>query len=123
MNTYFYLFIFFGGGAGHLLIIFHIRVAIKARDDREVMKEATFISSSAAPTDHGALSSTEHRERSTNLILWMKTSRGGGIGSEKIAFGQTSDPHREVPWCVKWLHICIRVMMLSVSFGTSDSDK
>ena len=47
------------------------------------MKEATFISSSAAPTVQRALSSPQHRDQSSNLIWWMNTSQGGEIQGSK----------------------------------------
>lgn len=45
---------------------FFYEAAIKTRDDTELMEEATFISSSAAPRLHGALSSPEHTDPSAN---------------------------------------------------------
>lgn len=60
-----------------------LQAAIKTRDATELMKDATFISFSAASRVHRALSSPKHRDQSANLILWMNTSQGRVIQGSK----------------------------------------
>lgn len=66
------------------LFFFFLQAAIKTRDDIALTKKATFISFSAAPRVHRALSSPRHRDQSANLIWWMNTSQGRVIQGSKL---------------------------------------
>lgn len=81
------------------------------------MKEATFISFSAAPRVQRALSSPKQQHQSTNSIWWMNTSQGGMI------LGSKSHLNRNLilAGACKRLHVCVRIMIVCVFFRTKNS--
>lgn len=106
-------------GAAIFLLLLQKSSNKKWRGDKELMKEATFISFSAAPRVQRALSSPKHRDQSTNLIWWMNTSQGGVIRGSKSHLERHPTLTEEYYSVSKGF--CIHIMIRSICFSTKKS--